>query len=325
MKNTSVNIIIVNYNCYQETIACLNCLFESTVTNFQVFIVDNNSSDNSVQSILKWGSLHQINHITSSELINQKISNDFLKLNSKVVLVENPENNGFSAGNNIVIDYLINKKSNNDEYVWLLNPDTEVQKQVLSDLINEALKSKKLILGNLIVDINNPSRVMFYGGFQIKKITHGVTRIIEEKNIKYLDAITGASLFTNIDTFKEIGLLPQDYFMYWEETDFCTKAKQKGYTFSVNMKSIIYDHGGSNANSSFLREYLYLINGLKFYKKYYIFYLPTILMSTIAKYIKALVFEDKVKQKAVFYAHIDFFKFLSGKKVDVLKRINSQK
>ena len=54
-------------------------------------------------------------------------------------------------------------------------------------------------------------------------------------------------------------------------------------------------------------------------------YLPIILISTLAKYIKALFVEDKIKQSAIYFAHIDFFKIVFGKKVNVLKRIQSQK
>ncbi len=325
MKNPHVNIIIVNYNCYQETLACLTTLLQSTFTNFQIFIVDNNSTDESVKSILDWGKAHQIKYIKSSEIKNQTIPSNILENKFKIVLIENPENNGFSEGNNIALDFLINNTTTNNEYIWLLNPDTEVQQEVLSDLIEKASNKKKLILGNLIVDYNNHDIVMFCGGFAVKKFVHGVRRIVEEKDIKNIDAITGASIFTNINTFKEIGLLPKSYFMYWEETDFCTKAKQEGYVFDVNTNSIIYDHVGSSSNSNFLREYLYLLNGLRYYKKYYPYYLPTILISTIAKFFKALFFEDKVKLQAVFYAHVDFFKILFRKKVNVLNRIHSQK
>lgn len=325
MENTHVNIIIVNYNCYEETIACLNSLLKSTVTNFRVFIVDNNSTDSSGESILNWGKQHQIKHIGPTEIKNQKLPNNIIDDNPKIVLIENPENSGFSSGNNIAINFLLKTETSNRDFIWLLNPDTVVQSQVLHNLLDNANDKKKLILGNLIVDYANHDRVMFYGGFKIKKFTHGVIRIVEEKNINKLDAITGASIFTHISTFKDLGVLPEEYFMYWEETDFCTKAKQAGYMFEVNTKSVIYDHVGSSSNSNFLREYLYLLNGLRFYKKYYWFYLPTILMSTIAKYVKALFFENKIKRQAIFYAHVDFFKTLFGKNVDVLKRIHSQK
>ena len=324
MKNVYVNIIIVNYNCCEETIACLNSLLKSTVTNFRVFIVDNNSTDSSVALLLNWGLPHQIKHVKSSEIENQKLPNNITKDNPKFVLVENPENNGFSAGNNIAIYFLLNTTTGDSDYIWLLNPDTVVQPEVLSNLIDKAVNKKKLILGNLIVDYANHNRIMFYGGFSIKQFTHGVVRIVEEKNINKLDAITGASIFTNISTFQDLDVLPQNYFMYWEETDFCTKAKRAGYTFEVNTNSVIYDHVGSSSNSNFLREYLYLLNGLRFYKKYYFAYLPTILISTVAKYFKALFFEDKVKQLAIFYAHIDFFKIIFAKKVDVLQRIQTQ-
>jgi len=321
LKNNSIYIIIVNFNCWKYTIACISSLLESTNTNFNVFIVDNNSTDNSVDEIHNWSNKKLI----SNAVVKPEAFISYL--NSKlpvITIVNSSENNGFGAGNNIILKPLLETQYNG--FTWLLNPDTEVEPKVLEDTLAIALNKERIIVGNVIHYFSSKDKIMYCGGFKVKKFIHGIVDIKKEENIKDLDAIAGASMFTHINTYKALGVLPENYFMYWEETDFCTKAKQAGYTFDVNTKSKIFDHVGvTSSGSNFLREYLYLLNGLRFYKKYYWFYLPTILMSTIAKYVKALLFEDKVKQKAVFYAHVDFFKVLSGKKIDVLSRIHSQK
>ena len=91
----------------------------------------------------------------------------------------------------------------------------------------------------------------------------------------------------------------------------------------VNSKSKIFDHVGATSNSNFLREYLYILNGLRYYKKYHQNRLTLILFSTLAKLIKALFFFDKIKLKALYYGHVDFFKVLKGENIDIKKRIKN--
>ncbi|WP_336066748.1 glycosyltransferase [Mesoflavibacter sp. CH_XMU1404-2] len=318
----NVSIVIVNYNCWNYTIDCISSLLKSTYNNFNLFIVDNSSTDNSVLKLKEWSQNQQLSHKVISA--KEQDVHKHLKTNLPLItIVESKLNNGFGAGNNIVLKPLTH--SLNNSYVWLLNPDTEVEKNVLKDLVSLAKGKKKTIVGNIIHYYNKREEVMYCGGFKVKRFIHGVIDIKKEEDIDKLDAIAGASLFTNINTFKNLGVLPEDYFMYWEETDFCKHAKNNNYNFIVNTRSKVFDHVGATSKSNFLREYLYLLNGLKFYKKYYLMYLPIILISTLAKYIKALFVEDKIKQSAIYFAHIDFFKIVFGKKVNVLKRIQSQK
>jgi len=321
LVNRKVNIIIVNYNCWMFTIECISSLLKSTNTNFNVFIIDNQSTDNSINEIKEWSNHKRLGYTCvpgNTERIEKYLSSHI----SLITLIKNNNNDGFGAGNNVILKPL--NKIFRDEYVWLLNPDTEVEPEVLQDLLYLSRNKQKILVGNIIHYFSAKNDVMYCGGFKVRKFIHGVVDVKKEKDIQHIEAIAGASIFTHISTFQDLGVLPEDYFMYWEETDFCTKAKQAGYTFEVNTKSKIFDHVGATSNSNFLREYLYLLNGLRFYKKYYLAYLPIILMSTIAKYFKSLVFEDNVKQQAIFYAHIDFFKILFAKKVDVLQRIQTQ-
>jgi GT2 family glycosyltransferase len=234
---------------------------------------------------------------------------DAIKSKSCIIkLIASKTNRGFASGNNIVLKNLIREVNN--EFVWLLNPDTEVEPRVHEELLVLAQTSKKTIVGNAIFHFEDPTRIIYYGGFKVKKWTHGIIDIKSSRNIKDIDAITGACLFTHIDTFKELGELPEKYFMYWEETDFCTNAYQHGYKFLVNDKSKVLDHVGVTSKTNFLREYLYVVNGLIFYKKYYLKNFLLVVLSTFGKLLKAGLFENKIKFKAILYAHVDFVKIL---------------
>ena len=313
-----VNIIIVNYNCYNYTIACLSSLLKSSYKKFKIYIVDNLSTDNSLKELETW--------ITANGIMNKTISYNSLEINtlvkqnkSLITLIKSDKNIGFGAGNNIIIKPLSIVRPN--DYVWLLNPDTEVESEVLNDLVNLSKNKIKLIAGNVIYYYKNRNKIMYCGGFKVYKHFHGMKDIKDEKDINKIDAIAGTSLFTHMSTYLDLGVLPEEYFMYWEETDFCTRAKLNNYSFSVNLKSKVFDHVGASSKNNFLREYLYLLNGLKYHKKYNPFYMPLIIISTLVKLLKAIIFEDKIKRNALFYAHIDFFKTLTNNKVNIKKRL----
>lgn len=313
-----VNIIIVNYNSYSYTTACIASLLKSTYENFRVFIVDNLSDDDSLDHLEKWLTEKKIPTRRSGPESHQ-IIRIMEEVQTKVILIQNDRNAGFGAGNNVAIKPI--SEACEGEFIWLLNPDTEAEAEVLGDLVSVSGHEHKVISGNAIYEFNNRDRIIYCGGFKVQKNFHGMTDIKEPADIHRIDAIAGASLFTKVETFRDLGLFPEHYFMYWEETDFCTKAKRNDYEFRVNHRSKIFDHVGATADGSFLREYLYLLNGLRYHKKYNKIRMPLILISTILKLIKAILMENRVKQKALYYAHVDFFKMLTGKDVEVRNRI----
>ncbi len=315
--NKKVNILFVNYNSGADLTACLSTLLRATYSHFCVYIVDNLSNDNSIEVIQDFCKRE---HVLIKTLTAQQW-NTYSNNQVKVVLIKNNQNNGFGAGLNVVLNKLLKTKT--DEYVWIVNPDIEIEENVLKEQVELINDKKKTIIGNSIYYFNNKSQIMYYGGFEVKKWWHGIKAVTQKENSNKLDAITGSSFLTHLSTFKEVGLFPETYFMYWEETDFCTKAKRMNYTFEVNNASKIYDKVASVTNHNFLREYFYLLNGLRYYKKYYPYHVPIILMSTFAKQIKAVFSFNKVKTKAIFWAHIDFLKILMGLKINVKKRISS--
>ena len=138
-----VNIIIVNYNCWTYTVDCISSLLNSTNTNFNVFIVDNQSTDNSIYEIEKWSKKKQLPFaITTGKF--EEIQDHLKSQIPLITLIKNDENRGFGAGNNVILKPL--SKVLKESFVWLLNPDTEVEKKVLEDLINLAEDKEKIMV-----------------------------------------------------------------------------------------------------------------------------------------------------------------------------------
>lgn len=113
--NKQTHIILVNYNGYKDTIECIKSLKNLKYNNYKIIIVDNASSDNSINEL------------------NQYVSKN-------IILLKSDKNIGFSGGNNIGIRYAID---NGAEYIMLLNNDTEVEPNFLEYMINAAESDKK--------------------------------------------------------------------------------------------------------------------------------------------------------------------------------------
>src|SRR5690242_9955962 len=112
MKNKDVAIIILNWNNYEDTYECLKSLENLIYSNFDVYLVDNNSDDNSF-----------------TKLINDQ---DNGKFTVHINFIKSTANIGFAGGNNLGINQAYNEKY---KYFWLLNNDTIVDKYSLGELV----------------------------------------------------------------------------------------------------------------------------------------------------------------------------------------------
>ena len=232
----SVSIIIVNYNTRELVRRALDALYYSSALPEQIIIVDNNSSDGSAEMIKK----------------------EF----SEVALIESKENLGFAKANNLAI-----RKFANQTYVWLLNSDTETGKNSLKELFD-------FMEGNKKVGAVEPSLVYPNGGWQsvggyfpsarnvflylfpfsyflplnIKRKIKALglyPQPIPDKGLE-LDYVTGAAMFLRKKTLDEVGLLGEDYFMYFEETDLCWRMKKAGWkVVAINTDPVMHVYGGS--------------------------------------------------------------------------------
>jgi len=296
MDTNKIYIVVVNYNNWQDTIECLESVFKNTYNNFQIILVENNSSNNSLSSIMAWAEGKQaVVYSTSSQL--KYLSQPFEKkpleyvfyteeeaLNStkhkKEAQYENPiiiirakNNNGFSAGSNIGMRYAIAK--NDFEYIWLLNNDTVIEKSSLSLLIKYAKENKLGLAGSTLMYYYAPEKIQTYGG-HINTFWGTANHIIRMEDVpKKLDYIAGASFLLKKETIEKIGLLPEEYFLYYEETDYCFNAKKNGFKLGINIKSIVYhkEGGSTKTYGEFLTrdefiDVLFLRNRIKFHRKY---------------------------------------------------------
>ncbi|ADY73995.1 glycosyl transferase family 2 [Desulfurobacterium thermolithotrophum DSM 11699] len=187
--------------------------------------------------------------------------------NYPLILIQTGENLGFAGGNNVGIRYALSK--NDFKYVWLLNNDTVIEKDSLVSVVRFSRTNNLGIAGSVLYYYDNPEKIQAYGG-HINRFLGTSYHIVKREELKKkLDYVVGASFLIDEKLVKRIGLLSEDYFLYYEETDYCFQARQKGFKLGISLNSKVYHKEGGTYKKKplFLRQMIHL-NRIKFYKKH---------------------------------------------------------
>jgi len=252
-----VSIIILNWNGWKDTVECLESLYQITYPNYDVILIDNGSKDESIQKIKEYcaGKIK-----VESKFFEYNPDNKPIKIieytreeaeagggkekeiahfpsNRRMIIIKNEKNYGFAEGNNIGIRYAL--KALNPDYVLLLNNDTVVDKSFLGELVKVGEGDEKIgVVGPKIYYYDEPEEIWFVGG----KISFlkGSCKILRAKTEANLDYIAGTALMIKTKVIEQIGLLDKEYFAYWEETDWCVRAKKESFKLSLVAKSKIW-------------------------------------------------------------------------------------
>jgi len=319
LHNPKVYIILVNYNGWKDTIECLESLLKLDYDNFQIVIVDNNSENNSMEKIKEYldGCLDfefNVNpklknlvyplvkkHVPYVYYTKQEAENGNYEaergLKNPIILIQSGHNGGFAFGNNIGIKYALSK--NDFEYIWLLNNDTVVDKDALAKLAEKAemyrkQKKKVGIIGSKILTYSDPIVIHTVGMKMNKFLAVAILVGEQEKDtgrydneviLEKIDSVHGASMFINKSFIRDVGLMDEKYFLYFEELDWCLRGKEKGYSLGYCWKSKVYHKEGSSTFSSKkiskMAIYYGLRNRILIAKKYYRKYLFFVFLSSL--------------------------------------------
>jgi GT2 family glycosyltransferase len=239
-----VAIIILNWNAYDDTFECLKSLEHLTYPYFHVFLVDNASQDNSFD----------------------KLRQDYKdgKFNVPITFIQTGKNLGFAGGNNVAIREAYNQGY---QYFWMLNNDTVVDPKALTPLVETLEKDRQVGIVGSKIYYYGTNKIWFAGG--IVNTWTGTTKHIgikEEDAGQYnrqleVDYITGCSLFFRRDVIENVGYMSEDYFLYYEETDWNVRTKQKGFKIIYCPDSVVYhkvsmSSGGEQNKAPYFAYYM---------------------------------------------------------------------
>lgn len=232
-----VSIIVLNYKGREDTLACLRSLEHLTYRNVQVILVDNDSKDGIAEAV---HSAHP-----------------------QVTVLESGGNLGFTGGNNLGIRYALEHRA---DYILLLNNDTIVAPDFLGPMVEVMEQNPAVgVTGPMIYYFSAPETIWSAGG-EIDW-AHGTTRMLglnEEDVSQYglsprkVDFVTGCALMARRAVWEKVGVLDDQFFMYYEETEWCVRANRAGYAANLVPSAMIWHKISIEDRAVSPRTYYYM-------------------------------------------------------------------
>jgi GT2 family glycosyltransferase len=231
-----VTCILVNWNGWQDTIACLKALKEGDYPHLTIVVVDNGSSNDSVEKIKT--------------------------AHPDILLLESGRNLGFAGGNNIGIRHAL---AHGAEYVWLLNNDTEPATDALSSLISKILSDRRIgAVSSICYYADNPSTVQAWAGTRVNLWIGYARNSTEPHSDEWFHALYGASMLIARSALEDVGILDEGFFHYWEETEFCLRLRKKGWKLAAAPDSrVLHKVGASTGANNLILDRYFTTSGLR--------------------------------------------------------------
>ena len=234
-----VAVVILNWNGWKDTLSCLASLQRLDYPAFNLLVVDNASTDDSVAQIKK--------------------------AMPGVELLQTGANLGFGGGCNAGIRHALNKGA---DYIWLVNSDAVADPGALSALVRVADKNLLLgSVGSVLYEDDEIDKIQLWGGGRVNLWT-GQSR--HQLLSRPLDFISGASVLLRRNALEEVGLFdPLTFFMYWEDTDLHFRLRKAGWQLAVADDSRLWHKQSASLgkNSPLLDQY-FTQSGVRFFRRH---------------------------------------------------------
>lgn len=280
-KEPSVAVILLNWNNWSDTVECLESLKNVNYENFSVTIVDNNSKNDSIKKLREYANGNidvsseyfdndsgptqfDLVEYTNDEVTSTNFETEIYPTGmDKVSLIQNDKNYGFPEGNNIGIKY---SQIHNPDYYLLLNNDTAVDPEFITELVKTAEQREQAgIVGSIILDYEDPSLVQSFGG-KVHWWLGGITKVYggqidaeeysdtvvysddqdEFSKVKEREYTWATSMLISDEVVEDIGYLDSEFFFGIEEYDYCRRASNNGFKIFVTPYSKVWHKKGGS-------------------------------------------------------------------------------
>lgn len=239
-----VAVVILNFKVKDETVKCLESVKKSNYGDLEIIVVDNNSGDGLAEEMKRF---------------------------PDICFIQNRGNLGYTGGNNIGIKAALQDKA---DYVFLLNPDTTIDRNTIGNLIAAAEREDVGILGPKVLFADGKT-IWYAGGTIDLANVLGGHRGIDEKDlgqynkVEETGSVSGGAMMVKNKVFEKIGLFDERYFLYYEDSDFCYRAKKAGFKLLYVPTAIVYHaNAKSTGLGSPLQDYYITRNRMLFASKF---------------------------------------------------------
>lgn len=298
-------VIILNYNNWRDTIECLETVLKTSYRDFKVIVCDNGSTNDSYKKMIEWAQGKIIAdcsdriEIRSMVLpfVNKPIEFSLYDrekaVHTKLTFVNIKKNLGFAGGMNVGIRIaLLDKKC---KFIWCLNNDTVVRKDVMSKMIKLLCQNANCgICSSYTRKYSSPNE--YDPGLTRIKVNKwlGTNTLFLEDSDRPIDQFKdydGASFMVTRKFIEDIGLMEEKYFLYFEEPDWTLRGWKAGYKVVYCKDGVVYHKGGASTKSdsrSLASDYYMIRSRILFTKKFYPYCIPTVYLGLIASIINRI-------------------------------------
>jgi GT2 family glycosyltransferase len=246
-----IAVVVLHYKNLSDTLECLDSLSLQDYPSYDVVLIDNNSGDAELEgALLKYSNLF------------------FLK---------SPTNLGFAGGNNLGIRLALEKGA---DAVLLLNNDTTIAPNLLSAFVGAAAQHPQAgAFGAKIYYYDEPT-ILWHAGGDVNPLTKRCFHYgcndsdLEGKwdQVRQIPYACGCALFVKKETIEAVGLMAPEFFLLWEEIDWCWRIRKAGYECLFIPEAKVWhkiSRSFEGGNRGPLWQYYYFRNRLLFLKRHY--------------------------------------------------------
>ncbi len=299
---TGYSVVIVNWNGWRDTIECLESVFRGDPPPDTVVVCDNGSTDDSITRVRDWADgrlqpllpldhpLRALIHPPTSRPAVPHLEYDrFLAERGgdpgapdvPLVLVRTGGDLGYAGGTNVGLRYLLARGG--DGPIWLLNPDTIVEPRAGRALVERIVGEPAIgMCGSNVRFHRAPHLNQALGGarhnwwFALPRHIGWGTPVgsggSETRIASSMSYVYGASMMVSRSFFREVGLLDESYFLYFEELDLAMRGRRGHFRLGYASDSVVYHRGGGTADGEGDRgmqaDYYFLRNRIRVTRKY---------------------------------------------------------
>lgn len=241
MHSPRVCCVVINWNGWQDTIACIQSLMAQDYPDLKILVVDNASTDDSLERIRA--------------------------VSPGIPLLRAEENRGFAAGSNLGIRCALKHGA---DFVWLLNNDILAPEDTLKKLLAEASDPGVGIVGSVLRYLDHPDRIQAWGGGSIVPWMGYARHFDAPAKLDGRSFLTFASVLLRREMLEQEGLLDDGYFMYFEDSDLCFRARSAGWKLAIAADTaVLHKEGGSSPSKKSARlDRIVTASGLRFLHRY---------------------------------------------------------
>jgi GT2 family glycosyltransferase len=263
-----VYVIVLNWNGWRDTVDCLTSLQKLDYSNCEIVVVDNASTDGS--------------------------SGKIREAYPDVTLLRTETNLGFAGGNNRGIEHALERGA---EYIWILNNDTVVDPKALAALVEEMVSDRSTGMVGSKVYYHEPHDLIWFAGGEIGGLTAKTRHVgMGESDdetwsvARDVDYASGCSLLVSEQVLQSVGLMDTRFFLYFEETDWAARAREKGWRVRFQPSSRVWHKVSRSAKlDSPGMIFHFCKSGMLYARKHTPFRLPLVVLVLVRHHVLPFV------------------------------------